>query len=149
MVPADSTGAVLLRCGGGAAGGALGGAGAGLRALKDKFSKTGSAGSSGWWWSVAADHLLGRPPRERTDVTWPGDGKATVAWLRDLRTDWLAGLDRLDDTDLDTTAPFPWPNDPQYSVAHMIGWVNAELMKNAAEIGQLRLLRVQVQQPGH
>lgn len=98
---------------------------------------------------MAADHLLGRPPRERTDVTWPGDGKATVAWLRDLRTDWLAGLDRLDDTDLDTTAPFPWPNDPQYSVAHMIGWVNAELMKNAAEIGQLRLLRVQVQQPGH
>ena len=96
----------------------------------------------GWWWSVATDHLRGRAPRERADVTWPGDGPATVAWLRGLRTDWLAALKGLDDTGLDATAPFPWPNDdPQHTVAHMIGWVNAELMKNVAEIGQLRLLR--------
>ncbi len=27
------------------------------------------------------------------------------------------------------------------TVAHMVGWINAELMKNAAEIGQLRLVR--------
>jgi hypothetical protein len=26
-------------------------------------------------------------------------------------------------------------------VAHMLAWVNAELMKNVTEIGQLRLLR--------
>ena len=100
----------------------------------------------GWWWSVTTDHLQGRPPRERTDVTWPGDGEATIAWLRDLRTDWLTALDGLDPADLTTTAPFPWPNDPQHTIAHMIGWVNTELMKNAAEIGQLRLLRAQ--QPG-
>lgn len=97
----------------------------------------------GWWWSVTTDHLEGRPPRERTAVTWPGDGEATIAWLRDLRTDWLTALDALDRTDLTATAPFPWPNDPQHTIAHMIGWVNAELMKNAAEIGQLRLLRAQ------
>ena len=67
----------------------------------------------GWWWSVAADHLHGRPPRERTAVTWPGDGESTVAWLRDLRTDWLAALDALDaDTALDAEAQFPSPNDP-------------------------------------
>ncbi|MEU1256714.1 DinB family protein [Streptomyces chartreusis] len=99
----------------------------------------------GWWWSVTTDHLQGRPPRERTDVTWPGTGEATIAWLRELRTDWLTALDALDPTDLTATAPFPWPNDPQHTIAHMIGWVNAELMKNAAEIGQLRLL--QAQQP--
>ncbi|MEU9759477.1 hypothetical protein [Streptomyces sp. NPDC047985] len=40
------------------------------------------------------------------------------------------------------TAPFPWQNDPRHTVAHMVAWVNAELMKNAAEIGQLRLQRV-------
>ncbi|MET9834624.1 DinB family protein [Streptomyces sp. NPDC006385] len=101
----------------------------------------------GWWWSVAADHLWGRTPRERTAITWPGEGDATVAWLRDLRADWLAALERLDDRELDAPARFPWPNDPQYTVAHMIGWVNAELMKNVAEIGQLRLLRDR--QPGH
>lgn len=30
---------------------------------------------------------------------------------------------------------------PRYTVAHMVAWVNAELMKNVAEIGQLRLQR--------
>jgi hypothetical protein len=97
----------------------------------------------GWWWSVATDHLHGRPPRDRTDITWPGDGPSTVAWLRALRADWLTALDTLTAPDLDATAPFPWPTDPQYTVAHMIGWVNAELMKNVAEIGQVRLLRAQ------
>ncbi|MEU6301604.1 DinB family protein [Streptomyces chartreusis] len=100
----------------------------------------------GWWWTVTTDHLQGRPARERTDVTWPADGEATITWLRDLRTDWLTALDGLDPADLTATAPFPWPMDPQHTIAHMIGWVNAELMKNAAEIGQLRLLRAQ--QPG-
>ncbi|MGI5196017.1 DinB family protein [Streptomyces sp. CA-288835] len=95
----------------------------------------------GWWWSVTIDHAQGRTPRERTEITWPGDGTATIEWLRGLRTDWLAVLDRLPDTDLDATAPFPWPNDPDHTLAHMLAWVNAELMKNATEIGQLRLLR--------
>lgn len=95
----------------------------------------------GWWWSVTLDQLRGRTPRDRTDVHWPGDGDPTVAWLRDLRTEWSAALARLDDADLDDVAPFPWRNDPDHTIAHMIAWVNAELMKNAAEIGQLRMLR--------
>ncbi|MBE1491079.1 DinB family protein [Plantactinospora soyae] len=94
----------------------------------------------GWWWRVATDHLAGRTPPERTEIGWPGDNEATIAWLRDLRGDWLAVLDRLTEADLDRVAPFPWPNDPAHTVAHMLGWVNAELMKNVAEIGQLRLL---------
>ncbi|WP_371525671.1 DinB family protein [Streptomyces sp. NBC_01283] len=96
----------------------------------------------GWWWSVTIDHARGQPPRERTEITWPGGGKAAVEWLRDLRTDWLAVLDRLDDAALDATAPFPWQYDSGHTVADMLAWVNSELMKNAAEIGQLRLLRV-------
>jgi DinB superfamily len=95
----------------------------------------------GWWWSVAIDHAQGRAPRDRIEITWPGSGSATIEWLRDLRTRWLEVLDQLTDADLDATAPFPWQGDPDYGVAHMIGWVNAELMKNTAEIGQLRLLR--------
>lgn len=96
----------------------------------------------GWWWSVAIDHARGRVPRERTEVVWPGAGAPAIEWLRGLRDDWLAVLDGLTDTELDATAPFPWQNDPQYTVAHMAGWVNVELMKNVSEIGQLRLLRV-------
>ncbi|GAA2727184.1 DinB family protein [Actinocorallia aurantiaca] len=95
----------------------------------------------GWWWSVALDHARGRAPREREEIRWPGDGPQTVAWLRALREEWLAVLDRLTDADLDAAAPFPWQGEPGMTVAHTAGWVNAELMKNAAEIGQLRLLR--------
>ncbi len=95
----------------------------------------------GWWWTVTADHVEGRTPRDRTAITWPGDGAATVDWLRGLRVRWLAVLDRLTDADLDAPARFPWQDDPAMTVAHVLAWVNAELMKNVAEIGQLRLLR--------
>ncbi|MGC5034530.1 MULTISPECIES: DinB family protein [unclassified Streptomyces] len=95
----------------------------------------------GWWWSVALDHAQGRPPRDRADIAWPGEGAATVTWLRELRGRWLSVLDGLDEPDLDATAPFPWPDDPRYTVAHMVAWVNTELTKNVSEIGQLRLLR--------
>lgn len=96
----------------------------------------------GWWWSVTTDHARGRLPRARTDVVWPGEGPATVDWLRSLRDEWLTVLDGLTDAELSTPAPFPWPDDPARTKAHMVAWVNAELMKNVAEIGQLRLLRV-------
>ncbi|MGW1189969.1 DinB family protein [Streptomyces sp. NPDC002559] len=96
----------------------------------------------GWWWGVATDHARGRVPREREDVVWPGPGKPTVEWLRGLREDWLAALDRLTGADLEAAAAFPQQDDPRYTVAHMIAWVNAELMKNVSEIGQLRLQRV-------
>ncbi|PJE94290.1 damage-inducible protein DinB [Streptomyces carminius] len=95
----------------------------------------------GWWWGTAADHAAGRTPRERTEVVWPGSGRAAVEWLRGLRAEWLVVLDRLTDAELDATAPFPWQGDPARTVADTAAWVNAELMKNAAEIGQLRLLR--------
>ncbi len=95
----------------------------------------------GWWWSVTLDHARGRTPRERTDIAWLGEGRVTVEWLRGLRRDWLAVLDGLTDAGLDATAAFPWPDDTAFTQAHTLAWVNAELMKNAAEIGQLRMLR--------
>ncbi|MFI5796615.1 DinB family protein [Streptomyces sp. NPDC051677] len=94
-----------------------------------------------WWLGVATDHLLGRPPRERSEVRWPGAGDCAVAWLRGLREEWTAAVEGLSDADLDRTAPFPWSSDPEYTVSHLLAWANAELMKNVAEIGQLRLLR--------
>ncbi|MFD6223279.1 DinB family protein [Nocardia asteroides] len=95
----------------------------------------------GWWWSVATDHVRGRTPRERTAVRWPGPGPQTIDWLRQLRADWLDVLAALDDADLDATSAYPWPADAGLTVAHLVSWVDAELMKNVAEIGQLRLLR--------
>ncbi|MFF6780075.1 DinB family protein [Streptomyces sp. NPDC012510] len=95
----------------------------------------------GWWWSVACDHAHGRTPRDRSDITWPGAGAPAVEWLRAIRADWLEAVDRLTDADLESTTSLPWQNDARHTVAHLVAWVNAELMKNAAEIGQLRLQR--------
>lgn len=94
-----------------------------------------------WWWSVTLDHARGRVPRERTDITWPGDGAAAIEGLRGLRDEWTTLVAALSDDALDSPAPFPWQGEPDKTVAHMLAWVDAELMKNVAEIGQLRLLR--------
>lgn len=91
----------------------------------------------GWWWGVTLDHLAGRVPRDREAVAWPGpDG--VVEWLSALREEWLTVLPTVS---LDAPAPFPWPEGSGMTVADTAAWVNAELMKNAAELGQLRLLR--------
>jgi hypothetical protein len=50
-------------------------------------------------------------------------------------------LDGFSDADLDKAAPFPWTDEPERTIADMVAWVNVELTKNTAEIGQLRLLR--------
>jgi DinB family protein len=88
----------------------------------------------GWWWSVTLDHVTGRPPRERTDIRWPGP-EETVAWLRGLRDEWVEVLGTLDP---DAPSTLPWQSE---TVGHVVAWLNAELMKNVTEIGQLRLLR--------
>ncbi|GAA1608731.1 DinB family protein [Kribbella sancticallisti] len=95
----------------------------------------------GWWWSVAIAHARGFVPPERAAVRWPGDLARTLGWMRALHDDWAHLLDDADDSVLALPAAFPWPPETGRSMADLYGWVNAELMKNAAEIGQLRLLR--------
>ncbi|PRX96807.1 DinB family protein [Allonocardiopsis opalescens] len=95
----------------------------------------------GWWWTVTLDHMQGRPPTDRTAISWPGPGEPTIAWLRSLHDQWRTVLSTLTEADLDAPAPFPWQNDPTMTVAHTAAWLNAELMKNVTEIGQLRLIR--------
>ena len=98
----------------------------------------------GWWWGETLARATGNTAPPREEVSWPGDAASTVSWLRGLRDQWLALLDRCTDDDLARVAPFPWQGRDDRTVAHMIGWVNAELMKNTAELGQLRLLRLAV-----
>jgi hypothetical protein len=94
----------------------------------------------GWWWTVTLDHALGRTPQERAEIRWPGE-EGTVEWLRGLGTEWSLALS---ETDLDEPATFPWQGARGKTAAHTAAWVNSELMKNAAEIGQLRMLRAAV-----
>jgi hypothetical protein len=97
----------------------------------------------GWWWTTTRDHLRGLEPPRREDVAWPGSAAETIGWLRGLADDWRALLVHLgnDTNTLEAPAPFPWPPGSARSVGDTLAWANAELMKNVAEIGQLRMLR--------
>jgi hypothetical protein len=94
-----------------------------------------------WWWSTTIAHVRDQPPPDRTDVTWPGDGAAAVVRIRALAADWHTLLARLTDVDLARPSSFPWDGDAERTVADTVLWLNIELTKNTAEIGQLRLLR--------
>ncbi|MFE2045976.1 DinB family protein [Streptomyces sp. NPDC059477] len=95
----------------------------------------------GWWLGVATDHLHDRTPRDRADVRWPGP-EATVSRLRAHWDEWTHALDQLTEPDLDRPCAYPWGDGTDRTLAHTVAWANAELMKNVAEIGQLRLQHV-------
>lgn len=95
----------------------------------------------GWWLGSSLEQASGRVPLEPQDVAWPGVGEPTITWLRELGAQWAAVLDAVTEETLDGPSSYPWPTDAGRSVADTAAWVNAELMKNAAEIGSVRLLR--------
>ncbi|QNP69477.1 DinB family protein [Streptomyces roseirectus] len=95
----------------------------------------------GWWLGTATDHVRGGEVRARDDVKWPGPGEPAVAWLREVYAQWAAAVDALDEGELGRPSGYPWSADAGLTVGHLLAWVNAELMKNVAEIGQLRLIR--------
>ena len=85
-----------------------------------------------WWWGELVADATGAPVPARADVDWPGSADLVVTRLRELHGRWaevLAG-------DLDRPVGFPWP-EPR-PLAQAAAWANQELMKNVAEIGQLR-----------
>ncbi|WTX00229.1 DinB family protein [Streptomycetaceae bacterium NBC_01309] len=94
-----------------------------------------------WWWGTTIDAVDGRTPCARADVRPEPDPAAMTGRLREHRTAWLRTLDALDDARLDAASTVPWSEGTAYTVADTAAWVNVELMKNVAEIGQLRLIR--------
>jgi hypothetical protein len=93
----------------------------------------------GFWWTMVLDHSFGEGTLRREDVEWPGSVESTRAWLTDLHDEWVVSLGNLSDAELRTTGRTRWPfsDRPFHSIA---GWLNLELMKNAAEIGYCRFL---------
>jgi hypothetical protein len=66
---------------------------------------------------------------------WPGTAGATVAVLRDLADLWADRLESLRPEDLDTPVRYPWTE--SRPLAYLLAWVNLELMKSIAEIGEV------------
>lgn len=89
-----------------------------------------------WWWSVALDHANGVTPRERTEIFWAGRAASAAAQLREMRSQWRTVLDG----DLRRVCSYPWGIHAARPLSDTAAWVNFELTKNIAEIGQLRLL---------
>lgn len=93
----------------------------------------------GFWWSMALDHSFGDRTLRREDVTWPGSAEATRVWLTGLHDEWVSALAGLAAEELASTERTRWPftDRPFHQLA---GWLNLELMKNAAEVGYCRFL---------
>ena len=93
----------------------------------------------GFWWSMALDYCFGDGTLRREDVTWPGGAEPAKVWLTGLHDEWVAALSGLPEAELGSTARTKWPftDAPFFQLA---GWLNLELMKNAAEIGYCRFL---------
>ena len=89
-----------------------------------------------WWWSNAIHGARGAGSTKPQAFGWSGSAEASRVRLIELHDQWV---EILNTTDLDhqCDAPFPTPQ-PLSAIA---GWVNVELMKNVAELGQLMRLR--------
>jgi hypothetical protein len=85
------------------------------------------------------DHSCGAGKLTRDAVTWPGTAEGVREWLGRLRREWVAAVDKLDDSDLQSTQRTRWPFSDR-PFGDVVAWVNVELTKNAAEIGYARFL---------
>lgn len=90
------------------------------------------------WWSMVHDHSFGTGGLAPDQFPWAGDAEAAVAQVRLSHERWSAALADLDEADLDSAERTRWPYRDARPFGHVVGWVTLELMKNAAEIGQLR-----------
>ncbi len=94
-----------------------------------------------YWWSATLASLSGRTPPTPAEVAWAGDGAAAVRRVRSLADQWRDLLSGMTSDRLTAPSNFPWGPAANRTVADTTLWVTVELVKNTAEIGQLRLLR--------
>lgn len=92
-----------------------------------------------FWWSSVLNHSFADATLTRHMVRWPGSMDAVRSTLTELRDRWRAALEQMRAEDLDSPRLTRWPfRDRPF--ADVVGWLNVELVKNAAEIGYARFL---------
>lgn len=89
-----------------------------------------------WWWSGAVEGTRGGRSPGPGEFAWSGSAGASRARLTGLHDEWVAIL-TTSDLSHSCTAPFPTPQ----PLSEIAAWLNVELMKNVAELGQLMRLR--------
>jgi hypothetical protein len=93
-----------------------------------------------WWWSSALAIVQGGRATDRSQVPWAGSAERAVATLIELADAWADALAGLDAAAMSAPTAYPWPS-PR-PLAYTVSWVNLELMKNVAEIGEVANLYV-------
>ncbi|HEY7978996.1 MAG TPA: DinB family protein [Rhizomicrobium sp.] len=91
-----------------------------------------------WWWSAALREIRNEPAVAREDVLWPGSAEGVQLQLKALSREWEATLAGLQESEMEKPFAHPWAEPRPLRIA--LAWANAELMKNVAEIGYVRLL---------
>ena len=100
----------------------------------------------GWWWSDVYVRATGGAPLAPGDVAWPGTAEAAERWLADCHRRWRELVSALTPAQVASVelAERCWPL-RGLPFSHVVAWVNAELMKNTAEIGSLRRMYASVE----
>lgn len=93
----------------------------------------------GFWWSMAFDHAFGGATLAREAVAWPGTAEGVREWLEGLCRQWRSAVEALPEAEFASTERTRWPFTGR-PFADVVAWANAELMKNAAEVGYARFL---------
>lgn len=92
-----------------------------------------------YWWSTALDYNFGDGTLKKEDIPWPGSIKKAKATINVLHDKWVSKLNILLDADYQVKQYGKWPLVDR-NFADIALWLNAELMKNTAEIGYGRFL---------
>lgn len=85
------------------------------------------------------NHSFGEQTLKSEQVMWPGDAESLKLQLNELKEEWLEAIQRLDSRELAATKK-SWGPVQDKTLSAIVGWVNMELMKNAAELGYVRYL---------
>ncbi|MHA4756933.1 MULTISPECIES: DinB family protein [Bacilli] len=92
-----------------------------------------------YWWSTALDYNFGSGSMKKDDVLWPGSIENAKEVIESLHEKWVSKLSELSDADFQMNQHAKWPLEDR-NLADTALWLNAEFMKNAAEIGYARFL---------
>jgi hypothetical protein len=91
---------------------------------------------------MTLNHSFGDQTLKGEQITWPGDAESLKLQLNGLKDEWLETMQRLDPRELAATKK-SWGPVQGKTLSAIVGWVNMELMKNAAELGYVRYLYTQ------
>jgi|SRR5690554_1595204 len=92
-----------------------------------------------YWWSMALNYNFGDGTLKKEDIPWTGSVEKAKATIRLLHDKWVLKLNELGEEEYHLSKYSKWPLQDR-NFADIGLWLNAELMKNAAEIGYGRFL---------